>query len=300
MLPAELLGPAYLVGKIPFRICQLDSRVSYTLYIPADAYRKVHKQLEKATKQESIAKLERLRLIVNIHGTRRDAGLARDSLTPLADRHGVAILSPLFPAGLDGPLDLDSYKKLRTKSLKTDLVLLDILKEVATIWPGIDTEEFTLAGFSGGAQFAHRFMYLYPERLEAVALGAPGSTTLLDNRLPWPAGIADVTKVFDGQTADVAAISRIKHILLYVGGDDTATDQFAQLQELMARHLPTSQSASLKARVGRAEGTKALWVNWEAHGVRAQLEVVPGIAHDYSALLPTLESWLKEHSTIGD
>ncbi|KAK5130676.1 hypothetical protein LTR08_001837 [Meristemomyces frigidus] len=293
IIPPHLLKAAYLVGKIPFRACRIDPRISYTLYIPENQYTAVQKDLQSLPKGQKLPTERRLKLVANIPGTRRDASLFRDSLIPFADAHGVAILSPLFPAGLDGPLDLSSFKILRSKTLKADIVFFSILDEVAHMWPGITTERIILSGFSGGAQFAHRLMYLYPSRLEAVALGAPGSVTQLDHTKPWPTGLLGVEDVFDGRSADLDALRHIQHIFLYVGENDSQTAATSELQEWLAKHVPgKTASGTDEGTVSRLKLIKELQSDWRSHGVGAELAVVPDVGHEYTKLLPVLRHWL--------
>jgi poly(3-hydroxybutyrate) depolymerase len=107
-----------------------------------------------------------------VHGTARTwTAIYEEELISFADRTPCAILAPLFPASLNGPNDLDSYKKLHSPSLRSNLALLSVLDEIAPRWPEIRTDKIFMVGFSGGGQFPHRFLYLYPERLAAVGVG---------------------------------------------------------------------------------------------------------------------------------
>jgi pimeloyl-ACP methyl ester carboxylesterase len=222
-LPSQLLRAAYLVGKIPLRSLRSDSRVSYAIYIP-EQYCAVHEALQNP----GSGLPARLPLVVNVHSTRRDAITCRDSLIDFADKHGVAVLAPLFPAGLDNIFDLDSYKDLRSTSLQSDLRLLDMLDEINHIWPGVSTNIITLIGFSGGAQFVNRFIYLYPERVAAVAIAAPGKVTKLSAE-KWPKGIGNVATIFQDCKIDVVAIARMKAALLLVGEEDKFSDETVEL-----------------------------------------------------------------------
>ncbi|KAL7917678.1 hypothetical protein ACQKWADRAFT_324452 [Trichoderma austrokoningii] len=192
-VPPEFLKPTYMIGKIPRQAVLSEPRVSYSLYIPPQHYKNT---LRAQIDSSSQAALRKLPLLVFVHGTLRDDSYADKGLISFAESTPCAIMAPLFPAGLDGPTDLDSYKLLRSPTLRSDLALLDMLNEVAHRWPGIDTTKIFLMGYSGGAQFAHRFLYLYPERLAAVSIGAPGSVTILDHSAFWPAGIADTEELF--------------------------------------------------------------------------------------------------------
>lgn len=72
--------------------------------------------------------------------------------------------------------------------MRFDLLVLDMIDPAAEIWP-LSTDRFALFGYSGGGQFAHRFLYLHPHRPTALSIGAPGNVTLPDPVRPWPAGV---------------------------------------------------------------------------------------------------------------
>ena len=288
-LPAHLLNAAYLAGKTPFRACKMDPRISYSLYIPPKQYAVVHKALQGG----SLAATDRLPLIVYMHGTRRAAAQCRDLLVDYAEQHGCAILTPLFPAALDGPLDLDSYKKLRGKTIRSDEVLLSIVEEVAGIWPGIATERFTLMGVSGGGQFTHRFLYLHPERLQRVIVGAPGRITTISDR-NWPEGLADVEQVFDGGSVDIAAVRGVRPILIIVGEDDHDDADLLELKSWFDKAVGKTLDAELQVPLiqSRVDHCRELQRNWEEHGIEAELIVVPRVAHSYLGLAPSMIEWL--------
>src|SRR5690606_39266483 len=96
-----------------------------------------------------------------------------------ARAHRVVVLAPLFPAGMTEPGELSSYKLIRHGGIDYDRVLLGMVAEVAARYR-LAGERFYLHGFSGGGHFAHRFLYLHPERLAGVSIGAPGIVTLID------------------------------------------------------------------------------------------------------------------------
>lgn len=292
-LPASLLKSAYLVGKTPFWTSHFDPRVSFSLYIPPTAYCPVHDALRDGTPP---SKLRRLPVIVNLHGVRRDASLMRDSLTPFADQHGVAILAPLFPAGLDGPTDLDNYKDLRSATCAADRVLLSLLDQVAAIWPGLRCERVTLLGWSGGAQFAHRFAYFHAARLEALIVASPGRTTLADEAAVWPAGTRiDVaaTPPLEGLKTDMDALRAVPHVFMAVGAEDGFPEGAQELRAILAKVQPGKEKAlvGLKARY---DYLQELSENWRANGIKVEFELVPGVAHTYLEVLPVILRWLEK------
>ena len=91
--------------------------------------------------------------------------------------------------------------------IRYDRVLLDIVDEVAGKY-GLADARFALFGYSGGGHFAHRFFMLHPDRLWAVAIGASGSVTLLDDTRDFWVGTRDLQARF-GIAIDSAAMARV-------------------------------------------------------------------------------------------
>lgn len=281
-VPPQFLAAAMLVGHIPQTALRSDPRLSYALYVPPTHYN----PNPKANRRPEGGSLPLLPLLVTIHGTKRDISPIHKALVPFAEATPCAVLAPLFPACLDHPLDLDSYKGLRSRTLRSDLALLGMLDEVGHRWPGIDTSRVYLMGFSGGGQFAHRFLYLYPERLVAVSVGAPGSTTLLDPAQKWPAGIADVEDLF-GRSVDKELIRRVA-IHLVVGGADVdihGSEEFwewlIQSGLIPGRTQKDVRDGGKAAAVRNRLGTiRQLQTRWKEDGIEAQLDIVPGAAHE--------------------
>ena len=118
-VPPQFLKAAFLSGHVPYKSLSSDLRVSYKLYIPPE-----HINANPADPKQTRPILP---LIVVIHGTRRTSETLK-GLVPWSHKHPCAILAPLFPGGLDGSNDIDSYKVLSSKSLRSDLALLSMLE----------------------------------------------------------------------------------------------------------------------------------------------------------------------------
>lgn len=302
ILPSHFLRTAHLVARVPFRASRLDPRISYGLYIPPEQY--VAYQSALHSKQETSHL--RLPLIVNVHGTKHDPSPHREALVDFADTHGFAILAPFYPAALDDSMDLDSYKLLRSPTLSADLVLLSILDEIKHIWPGIRTERFTLAGFSGGGQFAHRFMYLYPERLSAVVVGAPGRVTKLSDE-PWPQGVGNLAEVFHKDGVDVDAIQKIGRILLVVGEKDNDNTKVLELKKWLVKQKSANQSDESHEteqreandwKIGRLDVLKSLRMHWQEQGIDTDFEIVPDAGHNHLLAMPAIQRWFEKNLDI--
>jgi poly(3-hydroxybutyrate) depolymerase len=256
----------YTRGKTPIFASQYDQRLGYCLYVPDGLD-------------------DRAPLLVMQHGTERNASLYRDHMVAFADEHKVVVLAPLFPAGIIDPEDLHNFKFIEYRGIRYDEALLAIVDEVSQRYP-IESERFYLHGFSGGAQFAHRFLYLHPERLAGISIGAPGRITQLDDRLPWWLGTADFERHF-GRSIDVDALRRVP-VLMVVGGNDVDTWEIDNPGE------SNWMDGAEKTGRTRIERLRTLERDFVAQGIDVRFELVPGVAHRGSLVLPAVREFFAE------
>lgn len=259
---AQSLG--YL-GNTPAWTCITDNRFCYFLYVPKSYYT-----------------LKRLGLLVLIHQSRRNASEIRAPFVPFAEEHSCIILAPLFPIRPNDPQDSAGYKLLQGNDVRYDKVVLSMIDEVSARYTRVDVSRFFLFGFSGGAQFVHRFAYLYPQRLKALACGAPGSQTLLDEARPWPQGVSDLEQIF-GLPLQWNELSKVPTIFV-VGDADTDT------------FYATARGRTLDPSIqnGRYGATVRLEENWRAAGATCHLHVVPGASHEEVQLLGPVISFFEK------
>jgi pimeloyl-ACP methyl ester carboxylesterase len=260
----------YDKGATPFFAAACDQRLSYCLYVPPD----------RASGDPGLRPL-----IVLVHGTERGAARYRDEFAGFAEAHDCIILAPLFPANLSGPGDLDNYKLIEHVGIRFDEVLLSMVDEVAKKH-GIQ-DRFALHGFSGGGHFAHRFFYLHPERLSAVSIGAPGVVTLLDERLPWWTGVADMEERF-GRAINYEAMRRVP-VQMVVGGDDTETWEIT-IPEGSSWWMPGANDAGAT----RIERLRSLQRSFAENGISVRFDLVPEVAHNGWAVLSAVQSFFAE------
>ncbi|GAA5042632.1 poly(3-hydroxybutyrate) depolymerase [Thermocatellispora tengchongensis] len=263
-LPAGHPGRRLLTGRTMFFAAPSEQRCSYCLYVPA--------QWAPETK---------LPVLVAVHGTGRRPEQLREALVPFADEHGVIVVAPLFPAGIGDPDDVHAYKFLDGHGVRYDLVLLDIVEQVGHRW-NARVDRIMLYGHSGGGQFAHRFLYLHPGRLAAVAISAPGRVTLLDDTLPWFTGVADTRSRF-GIEVDPRAIARVP-VLLTIGAEDDGIADLTVVSDDGGRQPGTT----------RRERLDRLADSFTAHGVPWTQAVIPGGGHDTAATLPAVTRFLAD------
>ena len=286
-IPAEHLKRAYLINVIPARTLQADPRFTYCLYIPQEHYTPGVDQL-------------RLPLIVNVHGSRRRAEDARNSMKDFADKHKCAVLAPLFPVGIAGDrFDVDNYKAINYKGTRYDLLLLAMVEETGRIWPGVATDTFFLMGYSGGGQFALRFLYLHPKRLEAVSVGAPGSLTTLEEQVPWPKGIGGIGDVIEDAEVKLEDVQKVEFVQVLVGAEDSVPHGNNWKPWLAAalggggrkeKKAPGKEKAKAVSRLDEA---RCLHAMLESYEVKSTLTLVPNVAHDSDACTPYVQTFLE-------
>jgi poly(3-hydroxybutyrate) depolymerase len=250
------------------KACRMDPRFSYYLYLP------------KGFKPENAAHYH---LAAVIHGTTRNAEKLKNDFTEFADETGTLILAPLFPAGVIDREDIHNYKFIKFHDIRFDLILLDMIDEVREIF-GITEEKFFLHGFSGGGQFSHRMLYIWPERLLAVSAGAPGRSTYLNDTEDWYSGTKNFAEQF-GKQLDMGALKKIP-VLLLIGGEDT--------EEVDYSGDASFDASSEKNGSNRLERIRSLCRNYTDHGLNVLFKEIPGIGHEGLKLSGYVKEFFKQ------
>ena len=260
-------GP-YHLRSTSFFASRYDQRFSYCLHVPSD-YRHDNGRVYP--------------LAVIVHGTERRAEGFRDAFRDFAEDHQCVVLAPLFPCGIGEPGELNNYKWLHYGDIRFDHVLLDMLAEVGEIYH-VDAQRVLMYGFSGGGHFAHRFLYLHPERLRAVSIGAPGIVTLLDTSWDWWVGVGNFEDTFK-KRLDIEAIRNVA-VQMVIGSEDIETWEIT-LKPGDAHWMPGADVQG----VNRLERMEALKRSLQANGVGVRHDVVPGVGHDGFKMIPAVESF---------
>ena len=156
--------------------------------------------------------------LVIVHGCRGGAGRYFRAFLPEAISLNMPLIVPTFSddrfhgyqrlAGVDGPLAAQEALAVTLADAQTVL--------------GVNTATVDLLGFSGGAQFVHRFSMTAPEGVGRVVVAAAGWYTFLDPSRPFPYGCA-ASAASGGRSLDVGAFLRLPvHVL--VGERDVGRD----------------------------------------------------------------------------
>lgn len=164
---------------------------------------------------------------------RRDAWWTTFGRQGIADELGVVLLVPAFvrPAKdwkvYTHALDRDALTTKDEILKRHDLQLISMIEAARESLrkQGIETEErVLLQGFSASGMFANRFTALHPDRVFAVAAGAPGGWPIApiatdgDLKLPYPAGIEDLESL-TGKPFDLESYRKVSQ-LIYMGDQD--------------------------------------------------------------------------------
>lgn len=264
----------YDVGATPFYACAADQRFSYCLFVPEDYDERAQ---------------DVYRLVIAVHGTNRPASEYRHQFAQFAREQHAIVLAPLFPASIGRRGALHDYKFIEADGVRFDLVLLEMVDEVAGKYR-VDANSLLLHGFSGGAHFAHRFFYLHPGRLDAVSIGAPGMVTLLDDRREWWVGVGDLDERF-GTPVALDVMRRVA-VQVVIGAEDTETWEIT-----LAPGDNRWMDGANDAGVNRLERITSLRMSLQSAGISVRHDVVKGVAHEGFALLPAVQEFF---STVID
>lgn len=124
-------------------------------------------------------------VFVTVHGISRNVVEHAKSFSRYCETFGVVLVAPHFAPGSSA-----DYQRLgrEGRGPRADLALHGVLEE-AGLLTGADTTRIRLFGFSGGAQFAHRYAMAHPHRVAATVIAAAGWYTFPDPRRRYPYGI---------------------------------------------------------------------------------------------------------------
>lgn len=154
------------------RVLQSDPTQEYLVYIPSSGGAEAP-------------------MFVTIHGVSRNADQHARLFSAYCELYGVVLVAPVFSEEQH-----PDYQRLGRvgRGKRSDLALNQIVAEVAG-FTGCLADRFHLFGFSGGAQFAHRYVMAHPHRVEGAVVAAAGWYTLPDATRRFPKGTRSSSKL---------------------------------------------------------------------------------------------------------
>jgi pimeloyl-ACP methyl ester carboxylesterase len=221
--------------------------------------------------------------LVAIHGISRQADLHAALFAPAAAAQGRTVIAPLFNEDA-----WPGYQRLVARG-RADLALLSLLEELR-VEGVIGAGRIALVGYSGGAQFAHRFAMLYPHLIERLCVASAGWWTFPD-AAPFPYGLGGVwgARLAAGLPGFLAL-----PVTVCVGEDDNAPDE-------NTRSGPAIDAQQGRDRLTRARRwADALHAAATARGIapRVSFAILPGAGHDVAQCVRS--GGLARHALPGE
>ncbi len=210
------------------------------------------------------------RPLIAVHGIGRAARLKAETFAARAAAQGRAVIAPIYDEA-----SWNGYQRA-VAPRRADLALLELLESLRAEGV-VDAAGFDLFGFSGGAQFAHRFALLYPHLVGRLSLGAAGWWTFPD-AAPFPYGLGG-----DAWGARMAAgLPRFLglDIVVAIGAQDCEPDDATRRGEGIDAQQGVDRLTRARAWVAalrEAAAARAL------NAPRIRLAVLPGAGHDFAA-----------------
>ena len=230
-------------------------------------------------------------ILVLVHGITRRAAEQMFRFRDEADRTGTILVAPHFPKVIYG-----QYQQVvDKKGTRADLALIEIIADV-TGEIGGRAGKVHLFGFSGGAQFVHRFALIHPERVASISLASAGWYTMPDETRPYPLGIA--THPIPGETFDLREFLAIeRHV--YVGGEDRFQDEALRKSPMLDRLQGSNRLRRAKAW---SKAMDAASRRLGALPPSSTFEILKGVGHSFagSAKRRSLPSRVVENLALGN
>ena len=206
--------------------------------------------------------------LVVVHGVTRGARLKAETFAVRAAALGRPVVAPLFDeSGWNG------YQRA-VSPRRADMALLTLLRDLRAE-ALIGASRFDLFGFSGGAQFAHRFAMIYPHLIGRLSVSAAGWWTFPDGA-EFPYGLGG-----DWGTRLAAGLDRFLALEIAV-----SVGELDNVPDVMTRSTPELDAQQGSNRLARARAwTKALTAAAATRSLpppRISLTILPDAGHDFA------------------
>ncbi len=215
-------------------------------------------------------------VFVTVHGLSRNAREHATLFSAQCEELGVVLVAPRFSEE-----ESRDYQRLGRagRGTRADIVLDSILEETSMI-TGASTGPIHLFGFSGGAQFAHRYAMAHPHRVARAVIASSGWYTFPDGKKRYPYGIRKSRDLVDVRF-DPEEFLQVPMTVM-VGDEDTSNVDLRSTKRVIRQQGVT--------RIERGQNwVAAMHAAAHAHHLepRVSFESIPGGDHSFSTLMRT-------------
>lgn len=223
--------------------------------------------------------------LVCVHGISRNAEEHARAFAPVAARQNRLLIAPHF--------DAERYEGFQRLASGTEAAVEALWAEVEDL-VGFNLAPVDLVGFSGGAQFAHRYALLNPGRVRSQALVSAGWYTFPSSRDAYPYGVKSAGRRGRRCAGNLARFLAIPTLVL-VGAEDNMRD------EALRRTLDIDMKQGFN-RIERASRWSSAFLQSATRtgvGTTLQFATLPGCGHDFAAcvseggLVQRIEHWVQ-------
>jgi pimeloyl-ACP methyl ester carboxylesterase len=211
--------------------------------------------------------------LVVLHGISRNADELVALFTPEAERSGRIVVVPHFSASAW------PHFQRPCRAARPDQALLALLSHLAMLDAAF-AGPVDIFGHSGGAQLAHRFAMLYPNRVVRLNLAAAGWYCLPDTSMAYPYGLgvdADPGSLSWARRHE-QALSAYLHlsVQVFVGLEDSLRDDALRQSPKLDRVQGATRIARAQTYVDRFRAAA------RAKGIVPDITLtqLPGVGHD--------------------
>jgi len=214
------------------------------------------------------------RWLCAVHGISRDAREQLQLLLAEANYRGFSLLAPRFDEGR-----YRSYQQLgwRGQGARADRALIGLLRRLDAA--GHRCRRVDLFGFSGGAQFAHRFTLAYPARVGRLAVAAAGWYTMPDSSRRFPYGLR--SRAGQPRALDLDGLLD-RPILALVGDRDRFRDPALRRRHRLDREQGVHRLERARAWIDALNRARDARARIGGAPPRPQLQVMPEVGHNFS------------------
>ena len=218
------------------------------------------------------------RVVVAVHGISRNYLEHAELFLPECIAVGAALVVPRF-----SNIGYRGYQRLRKskRGIRPDEALLEILDDARAVLGKPITSDLRLFGFSGGAQFVHRFSLAHPERVGRQALAAAGFYTFPTTTRKYPYGLGPVRHKDDGKDRNKPVLDPKGFLIptkVFIGQNDTDRDEDLRVRA----HLDKEQGTNRLVRARRFVLAVRAFSGRMRNSPDCSLSILNGCDHSFS------------------